>query len=451
PNFLGYDPIDQTGGDLVHSEGLWVPVDEWTSKLYEHLSVHSFDAGDDALARRNPDLYEQVSMNRLVYNKDTQDGLQIARNALQEGEASVTAMYTGADLNEFLASATINAPRINIKDADGEPFPAGSTMAGFVVSFEAGAREEGGQVVIGPGQVRLVYTLDNGVSDGVHPHAIISDPEVNSAGKVWFPRNSKELFVPTVGGESRSSMGFEFALPPTARPTDLIVKGLRLPIDVQALEPAAYTSAAQRDAALIGGSLFAGGGRVDKNTLNRSEAISSDDGVDASPRLGSRRIINITTGTPGTLQLNGDNEIVSGKAELLNTSLNDRGLDRNNRVDGFAGGPNTNIVKIQLAERGDTTPLGEVVQRTGFSGRPYIFDTEGRSYDAIGYIYSDGVRTWISFNPGAPLASMNDIEDQLSPSKRDQTLILIFRPSTGVTLDGFAIGDNLVSDFTIAP
>ena len=44
---------------------------------------------------------------------------------------------------------------------------------------------------------------------------------------------------------------------------------------------------------------------------------------------------------------------------------------------------------------------------------------------------------------------MNDIEDQLSPSKRDQTLILLFRPTRGITLDGFAIGDSLVGDFTV--
>ncbi|GAB4546735.1 MAG: hypothetical protein Tsb0013_05820 [Phycisphaerales bacterium] len=448
PNFLGYEPIDQTNGDLVHSNGLWVPVDKWTSKIYEHLSLHSFGSGDEALARRHPDVYEHVSMNRLVYNKEGNKGRTIARNGLQEGQASIAAMYTGDNLSEFLTSGTINAPRINIKDTEGEPFPAGSTMAGFVVEFDPGARETGGQVVIGPGQVRLVYTLPDGTGDAVHPHAIIADPEANAAGKVWFPRNTKELFVPSVGGESRSVMGFEFALPPNATPRDLIVKGLRLTVDVEALEPASFASAGQRDGAIVSGSLFSGGGRVDMASLDRSNAVQSTEGASTSNRLGNR-IINITTGTPGSLKLNENKEIVSGRAEILNRDLNNRGLNRENRADQFDVGADTKMVQLTLADSGNVTPMGGVVQRTGLSGRPRLIDADGRAYDAVGYIYSDGVRTWIQYEPGAPLSSMNDVEDQLSPSKRDQTLILLFRPTQGVTIRGFAIGDTLVGDFTL--
>ncbi len=457
PNFLGYEPISQDGGNLVHDKGLWIPADKWTSKLYEHLSLYSFGTGNQALAIRHPDLYEAVSMNRLVYNKEGQKGRTIARNDLQEGEARVVGAYAsepGKALNEFTKSRTINVPPLNPKDPDGNTFPAGSSMAGYIVEFQPGAREAGGQVVIGPGQIRLVYRIGTRTGDAVHPHAIISDPEVNASGKVWFPRNAKDIFVPSVGGESTAVMGFEFALPPNAVPMDLIIKNLRLPLTDTNGNPAAevrtFASSDERDSSIISGDLFAGSGVSKVGDLDRSNAVVSNDGASTSNRLGGRRIINITSGAPGTLVLNEEKQIISGSAEILNRDLDsNRALARGSRADEFGSSNDTRVLQITLAESGNVTPMGQVVQRTGLDGRPRVIDNQGRAYDAIGYIYSDGVRTWIKFDPGAPVAKMSDIQDQLSPTSRDQTLVLLFRPTKNITLTGFAIGDKLVGEFTL--
>lgn len=454
PKFLGFEPIDQQNGNLVYSSGLWIPVDEWTSALYAHMSAYSFST-KDPMAIHAPDLYEQIAMNRLVYSKDATKGRQLARNDIKPDEAAVVGAYTGAKLSDFLTSATVQVARFQPKGMDGDPFPADTRMQGYVVQFQPGAREKGGQVVVGPGQVRLVYRKHAASRTGgaIHPHAIISDPEANAGNKVWFPRNAGDLFVPSVGGESTATMAFEFALPKDAVPVDLIIKGTRFPLvddnGVPMIEATEFASASQRDAAIIGGDLFAASAtsRIDPNSLDRSVAVQATSGISLSNRLG-RRIINVTTGVPGTLALDEDNNILSGKCELLNRDLANRGLDPNNRIDGFAKGRDTAVLQIELAVDGNNQSMGNVVQAQGLTGKPVVFDDQGRAYDAIGYIYSDGVRTHISFQPGAPLTSMSQIEGQLTPSARDQTLILIFRPTTGITLRGFAIGDTLVGEFT---
>jgi len=336
-----------------------------------------------------------------------------------------------------------------VQTPDGEAFPPNSTMAGFVVRFEAGAREEGGQVVVGPGQVRLVYESPEGPG-AVHPHAIISDQEVGGT-KVWFPRKTKNLFVASVGGQSQAVMAFEFALPPGATPVDLIVKNLRLPVNAwdpsNAESVRTFASATQRDQAIVGGTLFAGGGGVDVATLDRSNVVRSGEGITLNPRLGGNRIINVTTGVPGSLRLNDENQIIGGQAEILNSNLANRGLARNNRTEEFGTTRDTQVLQVLLSETGTRTAPGRLVEQEGLTGRPFVIDDQGRTYDAVGYIYSDGVRTWIRYTPGDPLDAMTEVEDQLSITARDQTLILLFRPSVGVTLTGFAIGETMVAEF----
>ncbi len=455
-DFLGHDPIDDTGGKLVYSNSLWVPVDEWTVKLYAFTSVGAFNAGDEALALRSPNLYEQVATRRMVYERQ-QEGLTRARMDVQEGEARVVARYASAEgtpLSSFLSAVTgETAQAVNM--SDGSPMPPTSRMFGFVVEFQAAAGEETGNVVVGPGQIRLVYRLSNGVAGGAHPTAIVAAPEALAELKVVYPLNNPKMFIPTLGGSSTATMGFEFAVPPTGVPTDLIIKGLRIPLDT-AESLRTFNDGLTRHAAIASGELFAGGGKIEVADLGRSSTVQANRGtggergsalmVSTGITLPFQFWVNYTAGTGG-LDINTDiKRITGGTGFFSSDQLGDRSTTNNARD--FDVTPDTNLIRVHLSNFGEITPVGTAVSRGGLNGKPVVFDTEGNVYSCVGYIYADDVNTTIRYTPRQPIGALSDItEGNVSSAVPEQSFILLFRPTVGVRIAGFAIDDELVGDF----
>jgi hypothetical protein len=444
PDLLGYSPVEQPGGNLVMSGGLWVPVDRWTATLYEHVSEGSFST-DTPMADRLPDLAEHAAMMRMLY---TDSGGIVGRSALTPEQFSVVTRYEGADARAFFPPN-----HQDVQLPDGEPVPANAKTVGFVVNFNAGAREESGQVLIGPGLVRLVYTMPDGSADAAHPYVIVADPEAEAATKARYPVNSRDMTIASTGGQSNSVMGFEFAIPAEATPRDLFVKRVRVPLVGDLAQPAQEFSSADQLVAATG-TLYSGtGGRVTDLrragavTVNPDQRLSRESVVNQRLQFPFGWTINLASGSGG---LNIEEEfgaVTSGQHAFAQESLERRGLDQNLRANTFSVTSDTGLVQVMLAEMGQRTPIGRYIEENNPSGAPVLVDTQNRTYAAIGFIYGDGRNVTIGFNPGRPVSSLDDLPDQLSISKPTQTIILVYRPTAGVVLDGFAVGDQLVADF----
>ncbi len=466
PGLLGYQPVVDRNGNLVYERSLWVPVDELTVAFYEHLSRGAFST-PDPLARRMPRLYEHAAMQRMVYVDGTADGA-IARNTIKGDQFQIVGRYqteagAAGDLATF---ATVNAEgrpeekKQNVLDAKGDPVSGTVRVEGFVVRFTAGAGEKSGQVVVGPGQVRLIGERQDGEPFAAHPFSIVATPEAGSGRMHRFPINANELFIPSVGGASTSYFSFEFLVPQGAEVSDLVIKNYRVPASELPDAGVRYASAAQRDEAIATGELFESFGvtigGINLAELDRSDSVTirpdergNFEEIITNAMLPESWVVATTTGTKGLeiTEIDNDKAIAGGQGTFTIEDLRQRGLDRNLRVGRFATKRDTTIVQLRIKSRGTPTTLGRAIQASDHDGPPRLLDERGRIYEAIGWVYGDSGTVNIRFSPGDPLENLAELPSALSDTKRDQTLYLVFQPTKGVTVTGFLLGKHQIAEF----
>ncbi len=480
---LGYTPLTYSGGSLVSSRGLWVPADKWVVKMYEVLSTGGFGS-DDALALRAPRAWEAAAMMRTTMQAGGDNKTAIARTTMQPQDAAIKGRYTvgplpadAALLDSFVLGADGKPTKANYKDTNGDTPSGEISVEGFVLEFTSGAVEKSGQVVLGPGQLRLIC----GTSDGavaIHPAAIVAKPEAGG-GMYRFRMDAPEIFIPSVGGGSSSVFAPEFFVPKGARPTDLIVKGVRYPLsNLDASKAVVYANTNQRDDAIRNGSLFQkfglnvgsattprpAGGAAGSPTpatsgSSPSPGAASGGAAQTVPTTGGRAQeltdspglpdgILLNAGEIGGLELNGQRQIVDGEHQFDKAIIaNNRAIDRNLRVDSFAKTRDTTVVQLLLSNQGAMSILGRSVEAAEDILPPALIDTNGQRYEAIGYVYSEGNLIRIRFTPGRPLRGLNELPSRVSRSKRDQTVRLIFRPTAGVAIESFNLGAKTIATF----
>lgn len=477
---LGFTPLSYSGGSLVSNKKLWVPADRAVVSMYETLSLHGFGT-DDALATRHPRAWEAAAMMRTTMPGGGDNKSAIARTTMLREDMAIKGRYTvgplpadSAMLDSFILVEG-KPSKSNYKATDGAAPSGEVSVEGFVLEFSSGAVEKSGQVVLGPGQVRLICETPDGAI-AVHPAAVVAKPEAGG-GMYRFRMDAPEIFIPSVGGGSNSIFAPEFYVPKNARPTDLIVKGVRYPLaGLDASKAVAYANTNQRDDAIRNGSLFqkfglnvgaaagarpapgagaggggaGGGGAASSGAPAASQVINTSGGriQELVESTGIPDGVLLNAGEIGGLELNAQRHITDGEHQFDRNALaNNRGIDRNLRVDNFARTRDTTVVQVLLSNQGAMSLLGRSVEAAEDILPPVLIDTNGQRYEAIGYVYAEGSIIKIRYTPGRPMRGLSELPSRVSRSKRDQTVRLLFRPTDGVSIATFALGGKPLASF----
>jgi hypothetical protein len=452
-NFLGYQPLWYSAdraigaGALVRSDKLWVPVDSLTAQLYERLSIGVMSTSEP-LAKWYPEL-ELVGFSTRISQGDGS-----GRNAIRPDDFKVKSSYivgnpAGTDSLADLLKDSTNPETQKYIDINSEPVSKGY-LAGYVIDFEPGAKErgkKGGQLVISNGQIRLLVGDSDGNTRSVFPLATISESaSPNEYGRWRF--DAKDVFITSVGGKSKVQMAFEFAVPQGYEPIALFVKNNRVNLD--ALPKAInYSSPSQRDRLVRTGSILKG------ETVTRKFDTSKT--VTYDPKTTPRMVrpttkvgeLMSTQAAKRGFTLNEANHVVDGDGTYdVKTEVGRRNAPTSKklRIEQYALGSGQALIRVNVGPESPFGFLSDAARDAELDAPLLLIDTKGNEYEAIGYEYKDSKIYTARFTRGATLTGIQDTPD-LSRSRDDQKLSLLFVVTDRVQISQFVIGDIAIVRF----
>ncbi|MGP1272329.1 MAG: hypothetical protein ACTS22_03270 [Phycisphaerales bacterium] len=443
-SFMGYQPLAVANqGNFELQQNLWLPVDRLTGAFYNHLSEHVLST-PTPLARLHPDLATAAGAQRMSGGEGKN------RNTLTPEAFDVLGWFSvGRDASagpDALLADFINPRAQTINDLDGTA-RTNIWLAGFIVRFNAAAREQFGQVVASKGQYRLITENDAGDRRVEFPIAVTSQARAGEDIYGRFRFETEGEHIASVGGAAEATMAFEFPVTRGYRPIALYVKNIRH--DVEGEPTQTFADALSRDIAIQSGQL-AGGRRAENLVLtNAVTATSSGDGapgVTVSVRI--PRKYSLQEGATRGLQIDDDNKIIDGDESFEPGALGAR-VDANLRVDQFFVTADTNIVQVTVTGEPDQIPsslFGPASVELDPSSPPQLVDADGRVYPAVGFIYEDRGRVRIRYTPSRPMRALNEAPS-LSRTRDDQEMVLLFRISKGVAVEHLTIGDIVITTY----
>lgn len=454
PDQFGYSPIAYgSAGNIARQDKLWLPADKLTAQLYGHLSLASLKTGTP-LAELYPDLHEAGGGMRTSFAEGK------ARNTYKPTDFQYEGRYVLGDpdkssIGQLVTDQWDSNPQV-VQDVDGNPVAAGR-VEGYTVTFLSGAKEKGGQVVIGNAQIRLVCENESdGTFQTVYPFAVICQADSANPAAARFRFDSTNVFIASVGGASESTMAFEFAVPKGFTSKYLYVKNIRHDVSEDAPKYK-FASIADRDAAINDGRIIKGimgasirsGGAPAPAGGGRSSFENENGGLVVSRALDG---IILQRGNERGLQLNEANSVIDGEASFAPEDLQ-RGnaIDRALRVDKFTTRDDTVIVQVDVTAGERTSLLGRSFDTALTVVPPVLVDSNGQQYEPVGFIYRDNQRVDIRFTPQQPVRGLTELPAALSKSRPDQKVKLVFMVSWGVTIERFQIGSDVITDWTKAP
>lgn len=445
PDFMGYKAMDYAvNGSIKKNDSLWVPVDKMTAGLYAYTSRRSFST-TEPLAKWYPAIHEAGHEMRLNFGEGK------SRNTLKPEDFRIIGHYTvGGDAGvqpTLLATDAWDSSVQNFTDRDDKAISGPARLEGYVIDFASGAKEKTGQVVIGAGQIRLVCENANEESYIAHPIAVVTQAESSKTNFARFRYNARDLHLASVGAAAKTVMSFEFVIPKDFKPIGLFVKNART--EVADLKATAYSTAAERDAAIISGKLIqmevdapevaSTSGATTTNSRNEEK----NEGLEISNSLG----YVIQDGNQGNLEVEGG-RVKDGEQKFdPNVLKGFKTIDHNLRIDRLFSTDDVVIVKVEVSRDKPASWLGSAARQVELVLPPQIMDTSGNAYEAVGYVYEDTTIVHIRFTPGQPIRGLSEIPYSITSSRNDQKLKLIFRISRGVTIQDFRIGSKVLQVF----
>ncbi len=458
PAILGYQAVETASqGYIARKDKLWLPADMLTVRVYEWLSVASLSTGSP-LAERQPDVHLQAAALRQTFNDNS-------RTAYKRADFDVIGQYTVAGSDLFNDSFTVDrqsgdllGPQ-RVFDISGEALSPGATeLFGVVLKLNAGAREKSGQVVMGPGQIRVVGVDASRQPFGAHAIAVITQTAGDALQYGRFRFDGQGVFVASVGGASQTTMGFEFPIPAGATVTDVLVKNVRVPsasIPPISVAPADGFTPQARDEAIRSLALInaeSASGPTGPNTgLDRTSTTSASG---TTPTAGGpRSAIRQSNAIPiafhrqskGNLEVNEENEISGGHHKFSRSSLTQRNISSKFRVASLAQRPGVKTVLVDVGLESAFSLFGKSVQMAqDVAGAPTLIDNLGQRYQAIGWIYEESDTVDIRVTPDQPVRALREVPN-LSRTRTDQKLTLIFDVTAGVSVVEFAIGNKVIT------
>ena len=454
----GYEAItSDAAGNVQRGSALWVPTDRLTSNLYARLSRGSFSS-PEPLATWNPDPAVFEATTRASYNGGT------ARTSLERKDFDVIGRYVLDPAKMKLPEPTPKAPAENtgdpsdlradrfdrtpqgIKLFSGEAPNKDAKLHGVILKFRAGAKERtSGQVIIGNGQIFLLK--NNPV--------LIGQPGVGKTAIARFRYDARNTFLASLGGDSESNWAFEFMVPADQTPIAIFVKGTRVRFDPndEKLKPVEFENRQKRDSLIAAGQLISG---KSQKPLDESKAVTvtlggndpNSTGVNPTNQIG----LVLQDGTLGSSITVTNGRIVSGTTLLSPKDTQNRGVDQNLRVDRFAPPDQVALLMVDVGyERGEAGLTGAAAREAAIDSSvpatPFVIDSNGVRYDAVGFVYQDPQEVRIRYIIGEPIQSVSGDLPGVSRSRPDQKLKLIFAPSKGTEIIGWGVGNKLVARF----
>lgn len=460
-NLLGYQPVQlQTAGNLVATQNLILPVDKLVSGLYRGLSETALST-ENSFAENYPRFALTAGSQRMSFDSDNNNP---HRNTISPSDVKIVDRYSIDDQGSLDATLgdrwreAVTAPQ----NLDGDQLPAGTRLEGYQLEFGSGSLEEFGQLVIGHGQLWLtIENPDTGNREIVFPFAAISETrDKGTYGRYVFDGN---VHISSVGGGTAIPMTFEFPIPPGYESRSLTVRNLRLSID--SVEPKSIASPSLRDSRIDSGAIV---GRSDEarqatlDNLNAEEAATITPPADAQPGSGAAsrlpegvRVasafparVTLVKGRTGGIEINGENQITGGQSKFNRDEVTDR-VTPELRVSNLVTTQDTNLMWVNVA--GDPafnkqSLLGRSVQTAQRVLPPAVLDTDGVRYDAVGFLYTDRDIVELRYTPGQPLRGLTETPN-LSSSRDDQDLWLLFRVTVGAEVDQFVIGQKVIAQY----
>ncbi len=470
---FGYTALDSDGqGSVQRGSALWVPTDRITSWVYSRLSNGSFSTSEP-LSDWNPDPAVFAASTRMSFGDgkgknflNLKDFDVLGRYVIDPAKVqapppppapakgAAAAPAPKGDPNDLKADAIDPTSQI-VKYLDGDTVGKDAKLHGVIVKFRAGAKElTSGQFIIGNGQVYLIAQNSAGEHRLFFPNATICKAEAGKIGLGRFRFDAKGTFLASLGGDSESTWAFEFLVPPDFEPTAIVVKGSRVRFaDNEKLKAVELESRAKRDALVAAGQITAGKGA---GAIDASKAVQVT--VDAAnnqqaPILYTNQIGTVLQdGTLGSSMTVSNGRIMSGTTTLSPKDASNRGVDQNLRVDRFAPPESVGLVMVDVGigqgEAGLTGAAAREAQGdTSVPATPFVVDSNGVRYDAVGYIYQDTEKFQVRYIIGEPIASISTDVPALSRSRPDQKLRLIFAPSLNTEIVGWGVGNKLVARY----
>lgn len=443
--FFGHQPVTfGTAGNFQSTSNLLFPVDRITGSFYNHLSKNVLSTSTP-LATYYPDLPTAAGAQRMS------DGDGDNRNSVTPDAISLTSAFTVGKQSGTPADVLddFNSPNgaQQVFGLDGNPVPT-PYIAGYVVNFGSGAREQFGQIVFSKGQGRLVSQNDSGETLTSYPIAVSSQAR---AGEDVFGRyrfDTEGTHIASVGGAAEAPMAIEFAIPRGHEPVALYVKNVRL--DLDSVQTTDYADSSGRDLDIRTGNLLGGTRAENLDLTNATIAEVPRSGSPAGFQLGTRlpRAYTLQKGATRGISINDDNEIISGMQAFAPNETKNR-VDRALAVNQFYVTADTTIIQVTVTGSPNEIPssvFGSAAVAIDNTQPPQLVDADGRVYPAIGYVYEDRDKVEMRYSPSEPLGAMNDAPG-LSGTRDDQTMILLFRVSLGVSVEHLAIGDTVITTY----
>ncbi|MBY0307685.1 MAG: hypothetical protein K2Q09_02990 [Phycisphaerales bacterium] len=461
-NLLQFSPVDYDNNGYLTRRQLWVPTDTWTAGLYKFWSERSLRetlGGGKTLGAWRPQVADEGHLLRIAETD------VLLRYSLNPKDVKLGGRYTvGKSLPKGMTPPAIKdlvGDTKPVATTDGRQFKGRAYIEGWVVGFEAGAKEKGGQVAIGAGSATLVCrNRSDTASLALQPIAVISQAKGDSLQEGRWRFDTKNFFVGSMGGQANVGMAFEFLVPdeyadqPDAYPEEvwhpiaLYVRGVRFDLTDPAdpdktIKPSAeYMTPADRNAAVEGGGFL-------RSIADAAPPLVEPAQVWKMEKNDPNQALRLNNRIPGSIVLNGGEmsgvDLSKGQ-QIINCvdyrttpkALADIGVDRSLRVEEFQPGPGTAVISIEVSRDVPKFSATEP-ESTGATGAPTLVDNLGQRYQAVGFVYRDRNEIKIRFTPGSPLASLNDAPS-VSRSRDDQKLFLIFRVAPGVRITQYAIG-----------
>ena len=453
-NFFGYQPIfysedRATGaGALVRADTLWIPADKIVAMIYGNLSNGTMSTSEP-LAKWYPEL-ELVGFAGRISAGDGS-----GRNAINPDDFKITSTYTVGNTNgsekmsELLVDYRDDKPQKYL-DVDSEPVTNGY-IAGYVIEFEPGAKErgkKGGNLVISNGHFRLVVENEDGETKSVFPIATVSESSTpDTYGRWRF--DSKDVFITSVGAKSRIPMAFEFVVPQGFSPISLSVRNARVLTDSMP-DPVDFANPQSRDKVVTSGSLLkgeSGARKLDNSKVVRVTEAERPNLLRSSTALS--QMMSTQVARRG-FTIDDDNLVIDGEHVFdMKTEVGRRnaGNSRKLRVEKFFVGPGQRLLKVEVGADSAIGFFSDAASEAPLDVPLLLIDDNGNEYEAVGYEYQDTNTYQVRYTRGSTLTGINETPN-MSKSRDDQKLMILFMVTNGVNISHFTIGDVAVARFT---
>ena len=376
---------------------LWMPVDRWTNRFYDWLSVSTLypSIGGAPLMQYNPDLFKQASLLRDNFN---------------EGQGQISMPADGVTSLELLQSNN-------------------GTLAAVRTMFSDTSMDFGRQLALASSQIRLVSKASGDARPQIlHPTRWVQETAVGQEGSmaVPYPFDDRQNYATSVPGRKDADITFLFDLPESFDPNYIQIRGTRFDLPEASILP-------DNVAALV--QYMAQGGAEDTRRFGEFlEPGSLFMPIERVPGFRPSR-----NRVPGTMSMI-EGKFESGFLRMPKSSpgATSRGLE----AEGVYSTPGTQIVYVDVSR---TSPLflgGKLTDETDPSDQITLIDSLGSKYTPIGYAYFFGGDVELKLDPRNGITTGPELP--ILSRSQEQKLLLIFQVTGGVKITSMRIGHKLI-------